>query len=68
MKKIRLEFCECEHQGDLDNYIDDLPKGTIVINKSINPDEETGIVTIEVENPTLFWAEFGKTDSYGFLN
>lgn len=68
MKKITLNFYECEHQGDLDTYINDLPKGTRVISKSIDYDDETGTVVIEVDNVAIFWVEFGKTDAYQFLN
>ena len=68
MKRLTLEFYECEHQGDLDNYIADFPKGTVIISKSINSDAETGTVVIEVYNSAMFWDLFKETDTYGFLN
>ena len=68
MKTINLEFYECEHQGDLDNYISDLPKGVYVTHRSINYSAETGNITIQVEDDKAFWEEFKKTDAYEFLN
>jgi hypothetical protein len=67
MKKIRLHFCECEHNGDLDNYKDDIrASGGKVVGSELNYEAETGWVDVEIDE--TFWDKFKQTDSYGFSN
>jgi hypothetical protein len=65
--RTSLEFYECEHNGDLDNYIEDIEScGGCVINSSINLEAEIGYVMIE-HSPD-FWDKFKETDAFNFLN
>ena len=67
--ELTLEFYECEHQGDLDHYTDDvLSCGASIIKKEINYEAEIGKVLIEVNDSKLFWNKFKETESYEFLN
>ena len=68
MIKKTLYFTECEHHGDLDNYISDLrDSGAIIIASTVFPDTEVGEVTIEVKDITTFIKKFKKTESYEFI-
>ena len=65
--KMILSFYECEHQGDLDNYIDDLEEsGAEILSDSIDYDDETGIVKIYVADKDNFLQKFRQTDSFNF--
>lgn len=67
--RLTVQFYECEHQGDLDHYLDDLTScGASIIKKEINYEAEIGEVLIEVNDSKLFWNKFKETDSYEFLN
>jgi hypothetical protein len=67
MKVHILTFYECEHDGDLNNYLDDIVDcGGEILNKSIDYDSEMGIVQIKIDD--LFWSKFKKTESYEFLD
>ncbi len=69
METLHIEFYECEHQGDLDNYIEDiLESGGEVITSEVNYDSEIGFVRIEVSNKQCFMEKFYETDSYDFIN
>lgn len=69
METLHIEFYECEHQGDLDNYIEDiLESGGEVITSEVNYDSEIGFVRIEVSNKQDFMEKFYQTDSYDFIN
>ena len=69
MATINLYFDECEHQDDLDEYLDDIRKsGGNPVNWSINHNEETANVTVEVTDRNKFFEEFRKTDAYDFCN
>lgn len=66
-KKGWITFNECEHDGDMNAYIDDLVKsGAKVFDKNINEDDETCRIYIEVSDFDDFVSKFSKTDSYGF--
>lgn len=68
-KTAVIRFGECEHEGDLDNYADDLEKsGAKILSSYVNEDAECGTIKIEVENVQKFLEEFKKTDSYCFSN
>ena len=67
MNKGIVTFGECEHNGDLDNYIEDLQSSGAKISESVvDVDSEEGKVTVEVENFSTFLLKFKTTDSYGF--
>lgn len=69
MARIYLEFIECEHSGDLDNYENDVcSSGAKIIDRKININEEVGTLEIEVENKEAFWLKFQETESFEFLN
>lgn len=66
---MTLEFYECEHNGDLDNYITDIEEsGGKVISSELNYDREVGIVVIDVADDKVFMEKFSNTDAYGFIN
>lgn len=69
MNNIKIYFYECEHYGDLDNYIIDIKKcNGKVIHYSVDYDNEIGLVVIEHDNLTMFLDEFKKTEAYQFSN
>ncbi len=48
--RAELSFTECEHEGDLENYLGDLREsGAKIADSDINYEAEVGHVTIEVE-------------------
>jgi hypothetical protein len=69
METLHIEFYECEHQGDLDNYIEDiLESGGEVVTSEINYEAEIGFVRIEVLDKKDFVEKFSQTESYDFIN
>ena len=69
MKKMTLYFSECEHNGDLQNYVTDVRNsGATIVESRCDTDQETGIVKIEVPDVEDFKTKFKETDSHGFLN
>jgi len=65
--KVNLEFHECEHQGDMDNYINDLLDcGATQINSNINYEAEIGTVDFEVKDYGVFLSSFEKVEAYEF--
>ena len=70
MTLITLEFYECEHDGDLQHYIDDIVKcGGEVINSSVDDDEEIGTIVVKYDNINgNFLQKFKETETYGFIN
>ena len=68
MKRMRLQFGECEHYGDLECYISDISKsGGVIIDYSVDTDEEVGSVTFEVPDKQKFVEEFRLTESFEFV-
>lgn len=70
MKKT-VYFTECEHMGDLNNYVDDLVEsGATIISKNITPEDEEGRVVIEVQDEQWenFITKFEETNSFDFSN
>ena len=62
-----ISFSECEHDGDLGNYEDDLQNsGAKIISSTCDSESETGEVTIEVADYEDFKKKFKETDSAGF--
>lgn len=67
--KVTLHFHECEHQGDLDNYLNDLmDSSATILTSEINYDEETAKVEVEVDAYGIFLNIFEDTDAYEFSN
>ena len=67
MQRHILTFYECEHNGDLDNYADDITAcGGVIESQRVYPDEEVGVIECKV--PHDFWRKFRTTDAYEFLN
>ena len=67
MRKILLNFYECEHYGDLDNYASDVEaSGGVIESRMVDTEEETG--TLECSIPHDFWTKFKTTNAYEFLN
>jgi len=65
--RTQLSFYECEHGGDLDNYISDVEEsGGCVIARDLNHDAEIG--TIVITHDKDFWDRFKETDAFEFLN
>jgi hypothetical protein len=68
MRKTIL-FTECEHNGDLQNYIEDLEfSGADIILSEVNSSEEEGTVIIEITDFENFKGRFKLTDSYDFAS
>ena len=70
MSKVKktILFTECEHYGDLENYVSDLQRsGATIISQDLI-DDETGVVLIEVDEDYYerFTEHFSDTDSFEF--
>ena len=67
--EISITFSECEHDGDLENYKEDLrTSGAIVKRSRVNEEEETGEIIVEVEDRVAFFDKFKETEGYEFSN
>jgi len=67
MKEANILFTECEHDGDLETYLEDLRQsGAKILNSSVNEEEETGTVRVQIEDIKSFIEKFRQTDSYEF--
>lgn len=69
--KITLHFYECEHQGDMDTYLEDVrASGATVLSSNVNHDAETGSteITVPDEDRDEFWKKFKETNAYEYLN
>ena len=66
MLRIKIVFSECEHSGDLENYLEDIQKSGGRVSCSSVDDE--GEVIVDIEDKGLFLAQFKTTDSFGFSN
>lgn len=68
-KTFSLSFYECEHDGDADNYRDDIrDSGGKITGTKLNYDAETCTIDVQVSNYNTFMKKFKKTDAYQFLN
>jgi predicted enzyme related to lactoylglutathione lyase len=68
MKRTTIYFSECEHNGDLDEYIEDIEKsGGKVIHAAINTEEETAMCQVDIIDDD-FAERFKKTNAYDFSN
>ena len=64
---MTISFNECEHEGDLSNYLDDVVgSGGTVCSSEINADAETGEVFVEFDNKEDFIKRFCATESSWF--
>lgn len=67
-KRLYFTFTECEHNGDLENYANDVRNsGGTIISSRVNAEEEEGYMTIEVDDESKFWDRFNKTDASDFV-
>jgi hypothetical protein len=65
LKNMRVLFTECEHDGDLQNYIGDIVKcGGHIVDSKIFHEEEECYVSFLVSNTDEFMEKFKLTDSY----
>lgn len=64
-----ISFYECEHNGDMQNYISDMVScGAKIINSVLDSDDETCTIYYSVEDKEDFIKKFIETDSYEFVN
>lgn len=69
MKKGRIYFVECEHEGDLNNYLHDIfDCGGIYVSSELNYDAEIAEVSIEVDNIPEFLKKYNETEASDFGN
>lgn len=69
MEKLFITFHECEHYGDLENYMNDLiESGAFITGNNLNYNEETADVRFSVENKQEFLIKFSKTSAFEFSN
>ena len=69
MIRSTISFYECEHQGDLDNILEDMRScGAKIGYTQLNVDAETCTIEYEVEDMGKFTNQFTETESYGFIN
>ena len=71
LRRCTLEFYECEHEGDMEMYTNDLEASGFSTGRiEINHEAETG--SVEISAPKDQWKEclekFKLTDAYGYLN
>ena len=71
-KKINaryLRFEECEHEGDMSNYVEDLIKsGAKVKNKNLDYEEECCEIIVEIDDYEAFYKKFERTFSFAFTH
>ena len=64
---FNIYFSECEHDGDLDNYADDIRKADgIVVSTLLDYDGEEGKITVETSDFKSFMEKFKQTKSYDY--
>lgn len=68
-KRRTISFYECEHQGDLNNILEDMRScGAKIGYTQLDVDEETCTIEYEVEDMGEFAVQFKDTESYDFIN
>jgi hypothetical protein len=66
--RIKVTFSECEHDGDMENYADDIRAcGGRIISTNVDPDAEEGTAVFEVDDKPAFVEKFKQTDAWGFM-
>lgn len=69
MKILTLHFSECEHNGDLQSYVNDIVEsGGNIKSSSINYEEENAVVVIELNDYNDFYEKFKRTNAFDFSN
>ena len=65
-KNIRATFGECEHEGDMDNYVEELQRaGASVLSAVLNEDSESCIVEMRIASVEVMQA-VKSTDAWEF--
>jgi len=68
MIDLNIYFYECEHNGDLDNYKEDVrASGGDILNSGLDYEAETGWLKVRVEDKEAFMKKFAETDAYDFM-
>lgn len=66
MKNVILSFYECEHNGDLEMYVEDVEiSGGVIEDTHVDMLNETGTIECNISND--FWHKFKTTSAYEFL-
>jgi hypothetical protein len=69
MVRSTISFYECEHQGDLDNILEDMRHcGAKIGYTKLDVDAETCTIEYEVEDMGKFVTQLKDTESYEFIN
>ena len=69
MIRSTISFYEVEHQGDLNNILEDMRScGAKIGYTRLDVDEETCTIEYEVEDMGKFINKFIETESYDFIN
>lgn len=72
MMQITLRFRECEHEGDLEDYAQDVGRcGGSIVGSELNSDAETGALYVQFRNEaeqSRFFDQFRHTDSFDFCS
>jgi hypothetical protein len=67
-KTYTLRFSECEHQGDLENYKNDIQNsGGVILDSGVDSDNEEGWIKTSIEDKDAFMLKFKQTDAYEFM-
>jgi hypothetical protein len=67
--KFHLRFYECEHQGDLNTYLDDVRAcGGNVLQSQLSEADEEGVAHIQVSDFPAFKDAFQKTETADFCD
>lgn len=68
--RFTIFFSECEHRGDLDNYLADVVRaGGVVVSSQLEPEEdeyETGSAVVEAEDVRMFVDRLDETEAGEF--
>ncbi len=66
---LHLRFYECEHDGDLQTYLEDVQKsGAKVLDHHLDTNAEEAVVKLQIEDFQTFKADFQKTESADFAD
>lgn len=66
--QFTINFYECEHNGDLDNYKDNVREsGGDILNSGLDYEAEIGWVKVQVDNIEDFKEKLSKTDAWDFI-
>lgn len=66
---LNIEFYECEHMEDLNSCENDLvSSGAAIIDASLNAEDESAHIIVNVNDKPEFIQRFSQTESYEFSN